>query len=49
MAWPIAYWTGDPLRQYRCPARDPVVLPQITYLVSYDIPADGNTSAWRSV
>ena len=23
------------------------MLPQITYLISYDVPGDGNTSAWR--
>jgi hypothetical protein len=47
MAYPIAFWTGDPYRQYRCPASHPVVLPQITYLISYDVPGDGNTSTWR--
>jgi hypothetical protein len=41
------YWTGDPLRQYRCPDSHPVVLPQITYVTSYPVPAGGNTSSWR--
>ena len=47
MSFPIKYWTGDPLRQYRCPASHPVVLPQITYVTSYEVPAGGNTSGWR--
>jgi hypothetical protein len=41
------YWTGDPLRQYRCPDSHPVVPPQITYVTSYPVPAGGNTSSWR--
>ena len=47
MSFPIAYWTGDPLRQYRCPATHPVLLPQVTYLVSYEVPAGGDSSKWR--
>jgi hypothetical protein len=41
------YWTGDPLRQYRCPDSHPVVLPQITYVTSYPVPAGGNPSSRR--
>jgi hypothetical protein len=47
MSYPITYWTGDPLRQYRCPATHPVVLPAITFAVEYTLPADANTSKWR--
>jgi hypothetical protein len=47
MAFPIAFPSGDPRRQYRCPATHPVVLPQITFEVQYTLPADGDTSRWR--
>jgi len=47
MAYPVAFWTGDPYRQYRCPATHPVVLPAITFAVEYVLPADGNISKWR--
>ena len=47
MAYPITYWTGDPARQFRCPATHPVVLPAITFAVQYTLPADANTSKWR--
>ena len=40
MAYPSAFWTGDPYRQYRCPATHPVVLPQITFAVEFDVVAD---------
>lgn len=47
MAYPIAFWSGDPARQYRCPETHPVVLPQITFIVIYNIPADGSMKNWR--
>ena len=47
MAYPVAFWTGDPQRQYRCPTTHPVVLPAITFAVEYVLPADGNISKWR--
>jgi len=36
-----------PSRQYKCPATHPVVLPQITVIPAYDVPANGDTSSWR--
>jgi hypothetical protein len=47
MANPIQFWTGDPNRQYRCPADHPVVLPLITFNVDYYVPVGANTSTWR--
>jgi hypothetical protein len=47
MATPEQFWTGDPNRQYRCPLSHPVVLPLITFVVDYYVPAGADTRAWR--
>ena len=48
MSYPIQFWTGDPNRQYRCPASHPVVLPEITFIVEYNVPATAAAMGkWR--
>jgi hypothetical protein len=47
MAAPEQHWFGDPERQWRCPLDHPVVLPLITYIIDWKVPADGNISGWR--
>ena len=47
LAYHIQFWTGDPQRQYRCPDTHPVVLPAITFLPKWNVPASADTSKWR--
>ena len=47
MSHPIAFWTGDPQRQYRCPETHPVVLPRVSFSVQYTLPAGNDTTKWR--
>jgi hypothetical protein len=47
MAAAVHFWTGDPERQWRCPASHPVVLPKIGFVVQYFLPANLDTSKWR--
>lgn len=47
MARPENFYNGNPQRQWRCPASHPVVLPLITFMVDYDVPAGANTGKWR--
>jgi len=44
--WP-QYSSPDPARAYRCPLTHPVVLPAITFIVMFTLPANGDTSHWR--
>ena len=47
MATHELFWSGDPQRQYRCPLDHPVVLPLISFIVSFDVTAGTDTSTWR--
>ena len=38
-------WTAE--RQYRCPRTHPVVLPEISFIVEYDVTPTSNPKTWR--